>query len=119
MEAFQGPERRKYKRLVGSYLVYYKIKGSLENYELSRTKNISRGGMLLTLDKPFKEGTIMIFIIKGPFTHETAIEIAGVVLESREIIKGSVYEARIKFLNPDAKSLDGLDQFIKQKSEDH
>jgi hypothetical protein len=103
--------------LVGGYFVYYKIKGASENYNLTSTKNISRGGMLLTVDKPFKQWTNMAFIIRGPFTHGVDIEMTGVVLESREIVKGSIYETRIRFSDPDAKSLDKLDEFIKRRSE--
>ena len=117
MQDFGNSEQRKYQRLASAYLVYYKIKGSSENYDLSRTKNISRGGMLLTVDKPFKKWTNMAFIIKGPFAHETTIEMTGVILESREIVKGSIYETRIKFSDPDAKLLDKLDEFIKRRSD--
>ncbi|MFA5275568.1 MAG: PilZ domain-containing protein [Candidatus Omnitrophota bacterium] len=119
MQAFDNSERRKYQRLVGGYLVYYKIKGPSEKYNLTRTKNISRGGMLLTVDKPFEKGTDMEFTIRGPFTQGTAIEMTGVVLDSRKIVEDLVYEARIQFSDPDAKSLDKLDEFIKRSSEGH
>jgi len=117
MQAFENSDRRKYQRLVGGFLVYYKIKGPLENYNLTRTKNISRGGMLLTVDKPFEKLTDMEFIIRGPFTHGTDVRMAGVVLESREIVKDFIYEARIEFSESDVKSLDKLDEFIERSSD--
>ena len=113
----QNSEQIKYQRLAGGYFVYYKLKGSSENYDLSRTKNISRGGILLTVGKPFKKWTNMEFIIRGPFAQGTTIEITGVVLESREIVKDSIYEARIKFSESDMKLLDKLDEFIRQRSD--
>ncbi|MGD0335491.1 MAG: PilZ domain-containing protein [Candidatus Omnitrophota bacterium] len=117
MHDFESSERRKYQRLAEGYFVYYKVKGTSENYNLTRTKNISRGGMLLTVEKPFKEGANMEFIIRGPFTHGVDITMTGVVLECRELAKDFIYEIRIRFSDPDAKSLDKLDEFIKRRSE--
>ena len=117
MQASENSERRRYQRLTGGYLVYYRIKGPSGNYNLTRTKNISRGGMLLTVDRPFEKMTNMEFLIRGPFTHGVDVAITGVVLECRELVKDFIYEARIEFSESDIKSLDKLDEFIKQSSE--
>ncbi|MEI8349880.1 MAG: PilZ domain-containing protein [Candidatus Omnitrophota bacterium] len=109
-------DRREYQRLIGEYFVYYKIKDSSGSYNLTRTKNISKGGMLLSVNEPFEKGKSMALIIKGPFVLGAAIETTGVVIESRKIDRGSIYETRIKFSNINAKFLDKLDEFIKRNS---
>ncbi len=113
MNSFSGPEKRKHQRIEASYSVSYKIKGATEEYNLSRSGNISQGGMVLMSYTSFPQGTILALIIRGPFSMKP-VQVSGEVLESLEVVKQSVYKIRIKFLQLDEKQLTGLDQFIKR-----
>jgi hypothetical protein len=110
----QYSEKRKYKRLAGTYHVSYKVHGSSLDFDLTRTLNISRGGMLFTSDRCLGKGVELRFFIKGPFFLES-LEMAGTVLESREVVKRSIYQVRIQFSETTIKQLDRLDEFIKHR----
>ncbi|MFH0877058.1 MAG: PilZ domain-containing protein [Candidatus Omnitrophota bacterium] len=111
MASPDGSERRRYPRLSENFFVSYK---TAQGSNISRTKNISRGGMMLTLGTFVPIGTRMAFSIRGPFTPE-AIEVMGTILECREIMKGSVYETRVQFSETSISSLAKLDEFIKKR----
>jgi hypothetical protein len=114
MSDTKGVEKRQHKRLAGAYLVSYKVHGSSLDFDLSRTLNISRGGMLFTSDRCLGKEVQLRFFIKGPFFLES-LEMAGSVLDSREIIKGSIYQVRVKFDDTTVRQLNALDEFIKRR----
>lgn len=111
-------EKRKHKRLAGKYHVSYKVYGSSLDFDLSQTMNISRGGMLFTSDRCLGKDVELRFFIKGPFFLES-LEMGGRVIESREVVKGSIYQVRIRFNDTTVKQLDVLDDFIKRRLGNH
>jgi len=113
MNSYSGPEKRKHQRIEVSYSVSYKVKGATDEYNLSRSGNISQGGMVLMSYIPFPQGTILALIIRGPFSLQP-VQVSGEVLDSLEVVKNSVYKTRVKFLQLDEEQLTGLDQFIKR-----
>lgn len=115
MNIYRGPEKRTHRRLDVTYLISYKIKNAQEEYNLSRTKNISRSGVLLTTNKSFAKGVIVTMIIRGPFSRE-ALEVTGEIIDSKEVVKNSVYETRIRIVEADNRQLAILDEFIKRRS---
>ncbi len=91
------PERRKYPRIKGTFVVSYRILEDVDSADLSQIKNISEGGMLLTTNRRFEEGTLLMLHIRLPFVEER-IEVVGRVLESKEIVKDLIYETRLCFV---------------------
>ncbi len=114
MDPFRGPEKRQSRRLDVTYQISYKVKNSTAPFNMSRTKNISRGGMRLTVNKLYFRGTPVSCVIRGPFSME-GVEVEGEILESRELVKGSLYEVRIRFSPLSHARLAGLDDFIKRR----
>jgi|GEM_PF-2275648 len=114
MGALRGPEKRQSPRLGVTYQVSYRLKDSAQAFDVTRTKDIGRGGMRLTVNKPYPKGTPMVCIIRGPFSIE-GIEVEGEVLEAREVVKGSLYEVRIKFSALSHARLAVLEDFIKRR----
>ncbi len=100
--AYTGAERRKYPRAEGRFIVSYRILDEINNVDISQTKNISLGGMLLTTNRIFSPGTNLAIEIRLPF-DPNPIMLIGKVIESREIVKGMIYDTRMQFLAIDEK----------------
>jgi hypothetical protein len=113
MEKYKGPEKRKYPRVGVNFVVSYRLKENSHAYDLSQTKNVSQGGLLLTTNKKFDFGTLLAMTIRFPFI-EQKIEIDGEVIDSKEIVKGLIYETRIRFLNLPEDFFNELGKFIKE-----
>ena len=100
--AYIGPERRKHPRIGGRFIVSYRILDEIDNADISQTKNLSLGGMLLTTNKQFEPGTNLALEIRLPFDPNPIMLIAK-VLESREITKNLIYDTRLEFLAVDER----------------
>ena len=115
MESPHVSENRRHKRLGVSYLISYRVKDAGATYNLSRTKNISGGGVLLMTERAFREGVVLELLIRAPFAMKP-LEVSGKVLTSHEIVKNVVYETRIQFSEVDRQRLAELDEFIKRRT---
>ena len=99
---YTGPERRKHPRVSGRFIVSYRILEEYNNADISQTKNISLGGMLLTTNMALDPGTNLALEIRLPF-DPNPIMLIGKVVESREITKNLIYDTRLIFLTIDEK----------------
>lgn len=102
---YTGPERRKYPRVAGKFVVSYRIKSEVDNYDITQTRNLSLGGMLLTTNRNFSPGTILAIDVRLPFFID-AISFTGRVTESIEVVKDLIYDTHIQFLGIDPKAED-------------
>jgi len=99
--AYTGPERRKHLRISNAhFVVSYHIFQESDNIDVSQTKNLSLGGMLLTTNREFQPDTNLALEIRLPFDPNPII-LVGKVLESRQIIKDLLYDTRLEFLSVD------------------
>ena len=87
---------------IGRFIVSYRVIPSNSNADISQTKNLSLGGMLLTTNCQFPIGTNLALEIRLPF-DPNPITIMANVLESSEISKGLIYDTRLNFLAVDEK----------------
>lgn len=102
-KAYEGVERRKYPRAKGRFIVSYRvIPNSSAGNDISQSKNLSLGGMLLTTNCQFPPGTNLALEIRLPF-DPNSIMIFAKVLESKEITKNIIYDTRLVFLAIDEK----------------
>jgi len=99
---YAGTEKRKYPRANGRFIVSYRVIPDNSNADISQTKNLSLGGMLLTTNCAFSPGTSLALEIRLPFDPDPIMTIAK-VLESKEITKGVIYDTRLTFLAIDEK----------------
>ncbi len=109
--AYVGPERRKNTRIRGRFIVSYRILEESDNVDISQTKNISLGGMLLTTNRNFEPGTNLAIEIRLPFDPNPIMLIAK-VLESHEITKDLIYDTRMQFLAVDEKHRGVINQTV-------
>ncbi len=102
MSTYWGPEKRKNPRATGRFIVSYRILENYKNTDITQTKNLSLGGMLLTTNCQFQLGTTLALEIRLPF-DANPINVIGKVLESKEITKDIIYDTRLAFLAIDEK----------------
>jgi len=100
--AHAGPERRKYPRISGRFIVSYRIAEEEDGIDISQTRNASLGGILMTTNKKFEPGVKLILQIRFPFDPEP-ITITGKVISSREITKDLIYDTAVEFLSVDER----------------
>ena len=100
MKQYKGEEKRKYPRASGHFVVSYRVFNEADNVDISKTKNLSLGGMLLTTNRPFEPGTNLALEIRLPFDAHPIL-LMGKVVESREISKNMIYDTRIQFVAVD------------------
>jgi len=92
---YSGSERRKYPRAEGNFIISYRIIKEADNTDISQTKNISMGGMLLTTNRSFDCGTELALTLRLPFAAEP-ITLTGRVIESNEVFKNLIYDTRLE-----------------------
>ncbi len=100
--SYAGPERRRVPRVSGRFIVSYRILEEADNADISQTKNLSLGGMLLTTNKQFTPGTNLALEIRLPF-DPNPIMIIGKVIDSKQVIKDLIYDTRLQFIAVDEK----------------
>ena len=100
--SYSGQERRKNPRVSSRFIVSYRIMDEINNVDVTQTKNISLGGMLLTTNRQFVSGTNLALEIRLPFDPHP-IMLIGKVVESREIMKDMIYDTRMEFLEIDER----------------
>ncbi len=94
---YKGPERRKHPRIKGRFIVSYRIMEEVDNVDITQTKNIGLGGMLLTTNMRFERGTPLAVEIRLPF-EKNPIMLIGKVVESVEITKELIYDTRLEYI---------------------
>ena len=109
--SYPGPERRRHPRILGRFIVSYRILDEFDNADITQTKNLSLGGMLLTTNRSFEPGTKLALEIRLPFDPDPIMLIAR-VLESREITKHLIYDTRLIFLAVDERHRRAMNETV-------
>jgi len=114
---YAGPERRRHARINARFIVSYRILEEVNNVDITQTKNLSLGGMLLTTNKKFTIGTNLALEIRLPFDPNPIMIIAK-VMDSSEISKDLIYDTRLLFLAVDERHRnvikETVDYYIKK-----
>ncbi len=108
---YAGPERRKHPRIDGRFIVSYRVLEEADNLDITQTKNVSLGGMLLTTNMQFDPGTNLALEIRLPF-DPNPILLIGKVIESKEVTKNLIYDTRLSFLAVDDKHRSSIGQTV-------
>lgn len=99
---YNGPDRRKHPRVDGRFIVSYRMLEDIDNADISQTKNVGMGGMLLTTNKKFEPNTNLALEIRLPF-DPSPIVLIGRVVDSTEITKNLIYDTRLMFFSVDER----------------
>lgn len=118
---YKGPDRRKAARLDKAFVVSYRVYKEVDNYDLTQTKNVSMGGMLLTTNRLFPAGTILAVDIRLPFLPEP-LSLKCKVIKSKEVVKNLIYDAHLELIEADDDTKKAMDKTViyhlKKESEE-
>lgn len=105
-KVYGGPEKRKHLRAKTSLVVSYRVleepvvDDQLSGERISQSRNVSLGGMLITTNRRFNNGTKLALEINLP-TDPHPFSLIGRVVESGEVVKDLVYDTRLEFIAVD------------------
>jgi c-di-GMP-binding flagellar brake protein YcgR len=108
---YVGPERRRSQRISTRFIVSYRVLEEADNIDLTQTKSISLGGMLLTTNRNFLPGTRLALEIRLPFDPHP-IMLVGRVVQSDEITRDLIYDTRLEFISIDDKHRKIINQTV-------
>lgn len=115
--SYAGLERRRNPRVSGRFVVSYRVLNEAGNADISQTKNISLGGMLLTTNRKFEVGASLALEIRLPFDPNPIMIIARVT-GSHEVSKDLIYDTHLSFLAIDENHKravkDTVDYYLKK-----
>ncbi|MFH0839860.1 MAG: PilZ domain-containing protein [Candidatus Omnitrophota bacterium] len=106
---YRGQERRRYIRFNRKLKVKYEFR---EEFNVNRSINVSRGGVLVKSKSPIPENTHIILHIELPSRHEDIIVISRVVWTERTSDEES-YLVALSFSSMDAADNRALVNFIE------
>ncbi|MBP7089021.1 MAG: PilZ domain-containing protein [Candidatus Omnitrophica bacterium] len=115
---YKGVERRKFPRVPVNLMVSYRPEVISGQFDWTRTKNISQGGMLFTTKEAFKKGTYLRLSTNLPVEPHKIEEIAKVVDSVDSSLDEGLakfYETRVYFLKLDRNSFQGLGELVKKR----
>ena len=110
---YMGPNRRQYIRTDARFVISYRIKDIADDYDLTQTKNVSQGGILITTNRYFGTGVHLKMTIRFPFVHQK-IEATGEVIKCEEVVKNIIYETSIKFFDLDMTVFEKIGTYIEK-----
>ncbi len=113
MEEYCGQERRRHPRIDSKIVVSYHREKEDDNYDLTQTKNLSQGGMLLVTNRKFEKGAELGMTILFPFLDGKAY-VLGEVVDSKEVVKNMLCNTRLKFLALEKGVVRRFENFMKE-----
>jgi len=91
-------ERRRFVRINANFVVsYIDVTPEVSKSNITQTKNIGLGGILVTTDRKIKAGTILKIKLMIP-TAPTYVEVKVEVVGCKEKVKDLIYEIRGRFV---------------------
>ena len=106
-------ERRKFVRIDATFVVSYSdITAQEQRVDVSQTKNISVGGIWFTADKKFPVETVLILRLRLPESPDY-INVKVQVVDSKQRVKGMIYDTRVKFIGIREKDKDAISKIIE------
>jgi hypothetical protein len=103
-----GENKRKTPRTPGKFIVSYRIFNELNSEcDITQTKNIGGGGMLLNTTRSFEKGIILSIDVRLPFAREP-LHFRAEVIESKEMVKNLIYDTRVMFIEMNEQQKNAL-----------
>jgi hypothetical protein len=106
-------ERRKFKRIDGSYIVSYSpMEGETIKSDISQTKNLSEGGLLFISDREFEKDSMLKVKLRLPeFSDYVVVKMK--VIASKKVAKGMMYDIRAQFIEVEQKVRDAIKRLVE------
>ena len=113
MSNYSGEERRKFPRLTAAYMIQYRLLDKTSGFDITSTRNISRGGVTITTSSKLVPGDVLNLTLKFPFTP-APIGIQAQVVSCHDTANKSVWEASVKFIDLPGDYADKIEEFIEK-----
>ena len=114
MNELGGREKRESQRKKANIVVSYHIADEEGNFDLSQSMNISQKGMMLTTNRAFDMGTRLALTLRLP-SLDHKIEVIAEVVESKEVLKGLIYQTRLAFYDTNGQWAEELASFLEKR----
>ena len=115
MHVVTAQERRGCPRTNARLMVAFRTREGRERfYAVGRSVNVSQGGILLQTSKGFDHGLRLDMRVRFPFLS-AATPVTGEIIASREILKDTLYNTRIRFLGLDPCFGQELAAFVEER----
>jgi len=115
VHSYKGQDRRTSLRFAKNYNLFYHFKDSSNSKsDVTIIKDISKGGVCFTTSKPIDVGSQLVFEIAVSYIAPQKLILEGIVVVSKEITPGLVYEIRAKFNPVDEKTSQLFDMIEKR-----
>ena len=106
-------ERRRFVRIDAEFLVYYTaIHERPPRSNASQSRNISTGGILFITGREFPVGTVLVVKIRLPDSPDY-INLKVQVVDSKQKVKGIIYDTRAKFIGVEEKDIVSMQKVIE------
>ena len=93
-------DKRQHPRRDASLVVSYRPEDLTARYDITHTRNVSQGGMLLTTARAFGRGVVLAVHVKLTYRgSSSSVQGTAEVVESREVVSCLIYETRVRFLD--------------------
>ncbi|MBN2483351.1 MAG: PilZ domain-containing protein [Candidatus Omnitrophica bacterium] len=112
-EEFKGKERRVFPRASANFIISYRMTDPPSDYDLSQSKNVSQGGILLTTNQYFEKDSFLAMTIRFPFVTKR-IDVTGKVVGCKEVVKSIIYETHVQFIDLDMTIFEEIGRFVNQ-----
>lgn len=101
-------ERRKFKRINGSYIVSYApLEGKELKFDVSQTRDLSEGGLSFISDRKFEKDVILKIKLRLPeFTDYVVVK--AQVVNSKQLSKGLINLTNAKFIKVEQNVRDAI-----------
>ena len=100
MQPQPAPDQRKHPRRDASIVVSYCPRHPAAIYDITHTRNISQGGMMLTTATPFAPRDLLAIVARLAFSGlPQVVQGTAAAVESREIIPNLLYDTRVRFVD--------------------
>ncbi len=111
-------DQRQHTRRDASLLVSYRSEDLTAGYDVTQTRNVSQGGMLLTTARAFASGARLAIWTKLPLGGLPRLVLGTAeAVESKEIVQSLLYETRVRFVDLDRWSFQIMGGFCAEKPE--
>ena len=118
MQSQPTQDRRKHPRRDASLVVTYRPDYPTARYDISHTRNVSQGGMLLTTSGAFTPGTRLAIQLRLSFRDApTLMQGTAEVLAYRELVPNLLSETRVRFVDFDGQSAEVIAGFCAREPE--
>lgn len=111
-DAGDQPERRRHGRVEANLVVSYRRGGSPDDFEMTQSRNVGPGGILLITDKGFTRGERLDMRVRFPFDNGDR-QVLGEVAKCVRIVKDSLYFTRVRFIDLDEESVARLAELVR------